>query len=184
MSLIKFLFRPFFHFFSLYLTNYVISYIPIRILRKTWLKLFLRMKIGKKTFIDMGSYYMSPWNIEVGNYTHINRGCFIDGRGGIKIGNNVSLSHKVSLVTGSHDINSIDNKYVKKEILIDDYVFVGINATILQGVHIGKGAVVCAGACVTKNLEPYGIYGGVPAKKIGERIRDLDYKCDPKTFFC
>lgn len=183
MSLIKLLFRPLFHFFTLYLTNYFFSYVPIRIIRKIWLRFFMQSKIGKKTYIDMGCYYMSPWKLSVGNYTHINRSCFLDCRGGISIGNSVSISHKVNLVTGSHDINSSGNDYISKPIKIEDYVFIGFGATVLQGVTVGKGAVICAGACLTKDAEPFGIYAGVPAKKIGTRNTGLSYRCNPHTFF-
>ena len=62
-------------------------------------------------------------------------------------------------------------------IVIDDYVWIGVGATILRGVHIGEGAVVCAGAVVVHDVLPYTVVGGVPAKKIGERNRGLDYKC-------
>lgn len=184
MRIIKFLLRPVFHLFTLYITNYFVSFIPIRIIRNFWLRMCMRMKIGKQTYIDLGCFYMQPWNIKIGSFTHINRGCFLDGRGVIEIGDSVSISHKVNIVTGSHDVNSVNNQYITNKIEIHDYAFIGVGATILQGVKIGKGAVVCAGACVTKDLEPFGIYAGIPAKKIGNRIQDLNYKCNPETFFC
>lgn len=184
MSFIKLVFRPLFHFFTLYLTNYFFSYVPIRIIRKIWLRFFMHSKIGKKTYIDMGCYYMCPFKLSVGNYTHINRECFLDCRGSIEIGNRVSISHRVNLVTGSHDINSSANDYISKPIKIEDYVFIGFGATILQGVTIGKGAVICAGACVTKNVAPYAVVGGIPAKVIRNRRHELNYKCNPHTFFC
>ena len=56
-------------------------------------------------------------------------------------------------------------------------MWIGAGATILKGVDIGEGAVVAAGAVVTKNVAPYSIVAGVPAKKIGERNKELDYKC-------
>jgi acetyltransferase-like isoleucine patch superfamily enzyme len=68
-------------------------------------------------------------------------------------------------------------------VIIDDYVWVGINATVLQGVRIGEGAVVAAGAVVTKNVEPYTIVGGIPAKQIGVRTKNLDYHCFWETAF-
>ena len=58
-----------------------------------------------------------------------------------------------------------------------------MGAVILQGVTIGKGAVVCAGAVVNKDVGDYEIVGGVPAKKIGERTRELDYHCRWDTPF-
>lgn len=132
----------------------------------------------------MGCYFMQPWKLKIGDFTHINQGCLLDSRGGIEIGNSVSISHRVNIVSASHDINSRENNYRIKPIRINDYVFVGVGATILQGVEIGTGAVICANACVTKDVLPYTIVAGVPAKKIGERSRDLNYKCNPGTFFC
>lgn len=143
------------------------------------------MRIGNKTYIDMGTYYLAPWRLSIGDYTHINRRCFIDARakGGVKIGSRVSISHNVSIVSGSHNVNDKNFAFAEGKIIIDDYVFIGINAIILKNVHIGEGAVISAGTVVTKNVEPYAIMAGVPAKVIGYRSKDLNYKCNPKTFF-
>lgn len=59
--------------------------------------------------------------------------------------------------------------------MIDDYVWICTGATVCANVHIGEGAVIAAGAVVTNDIEPYTIVGGVPAKKIGERNKNLDY---------
>ena len=122
-------------------------------------------------------YFQEVFNLRIGKYSHINRGCLLDARGGIVIGDSVSISHNVSLVTGGHDHQSSIFAGQFKPIVIDDYVWIGIGVIVLQGVHIGKGAVVCAGAVVTKDVGEYEIVAGVPAKKIGERNKDLDYKC-------
>lgn len=176
---------PFFHFVYYYVTNYIISFIPFRFIRMAWYRCILRMNLGKKVFIDMGTYFLSPWRLTIGNYSHINRRCFIDSRapGGVKIGSNVSISHNVSIVSGSHDVNDKNFAFTSGEIVIGDYAFIGVNAIILKNVHIGKGAVISAGAVVTKDVEPYAIMAGVPAKIIGYRSKILDYKCDPNTFF-
>lgn len=79
-------------------------------------------------------------------------------------------------MSGSHDVQDPDFKYNGEQIIIDDYVWIGVNATILKGVHIREGAVVSAGAVVTKDVEPYTIVGGIPAKVIGKRIKDLRYQ--------
>lgn len=182
---LKLVLKPFYHFFAYYITNYIIAFIPLRFVRIVWYKYMLRIKIGKRSFVDMGTYFLSPWRLSIGNYTHINRRCFIDSRafGGVKIGNSVSISHNVSIVSASHDVNDRAFSPTEGEIVIDDFVFIGINAIILKSVHIGKGAVICAGAVVTKDVEPYAIMAGVPAKLIGYRSKNLDYKCNPKTFF-
>lgn len=135
------------------------------------------MKIGNHTFIVRRSYIMEPRRITIGDYTHINRGCLIDGRGGIEIGNNVSVSYNVSVITGSHDVDSPTFFETDKPVRIGDNVWIGINATILPGVNIGKGAVIAAGAVVTKDVAPYAVVGGVPAKFIRERNHDINYHC-------
>lgn len=180
---IKAIIKPFYHFFAFYITNYLIAFVPIRFVRNFWYKCVLQTTIGKKTYIDMGIYFMCPWRLQIGSFTHINRRCFIDSRASVKIGNSVCISHSVSIITASHDINSKKFLSVEKEIVIGDYVFVGANATILQGVSIGTGAVVCAGSVVTKNIEPYSVVAGVPAKVISKRTKILDYGCNPHTFF-
>ena len=115
----------------------------------------------------------------IGSDTHINRQCTLDARGGLTIGSSVSISHGVIIMSGSHDVNSkhFNGKFLP--INISDYVWIGCGAIILQNVNIGKGAVIAAGAVVTKDIPPYSIAAGVPAKIIGERTKDLDYKCKP-----
>ncbi|MDR0792472.1 MAG: acyltransferase, partial [Chitinophagaceae bacterium] len=101
--------------------------------------------------------------------------CFFDGRNGITIGNKVSISHKVTLITESHDTDSPTFDTIRGKIIIEDYAWIGVNATILQGITIGEGAVVAAGAVVTKPVAPYTVVGGVPAKKIKDRVQNLNY---------
>ena len=170
--------------FIIYISNYFISFIPVRIVRKVWYKIVLHVKIGKKTDIDMGAYFIFPWRLSIGNNTHINRKCFIDARGRVNIGSSVCISHNVSIMTASHDMNSSDFSYQEKKIVIGDYCFIGVDAVILKGVKLGKGCVVCAGAVVTKDVEDFSIVGGVPAKVIGKRNPALDYKCKAGTYFC
>lgn len=173
--------RTFWYVVFLYLTNRIINYIPIVCFRYLWYRC-LGMNIAKSSQIDMGQYFLKPSQICLGEYSHINEGCILDARAGISIGNNVSISHRVVLMTGSHNINSSVLEYVHSPIVVNDYVFIGVNATILQGITIGRGAVVCAGAVVTKDVPKYAIVAGIPAKIIGYRNEQLDYKCKPRKF--
>lgn len=140
-------------------------------------------KIGKRSIVDMNSYFLSPEKLSIGNRSHINRHCTIDARGGVTIKNKVSISHNVTLCSAGHDCQSPDFDYISAPIIIEDYVWIGINATILKGVTIGRGAVIAAGSVVTKNCEPLGIYAGVPAKKIGERKDNMQYAMSKSLYY-
>jgi acetyltransferase-like isoleucine patch superfamily enzyme len=163
-------------FLYYFVLNDCLPLIPFWGIRKLFLR-FIGMKIGKGSFIMKNTYFMGPKNFSMGKCSHINRGCFVDARGTLKIGDNVSISHNVNIVSGGHDFQSESFALRHKPIYIDDYVWVGVGATILQGVHIGKGAVVCAGAVVSKDVGDFDVVAGVPAKKIKERTHNLNYQC-------
>jgi len=82
------------------------------------------------------------------------------------------------IYTLQHDMESPSFDAVGAPVIIEDYVYIGPRAIILPGVRIGYGAVVGAGAVVTKDVPPYAVVGGVPAKFIHERNHDLDYTPD------
>lgn len=159
-----------------YCVNDILPHIPFWCIRRGYLRL-CGARIGKGSFIMKKNYLLNPNRLTMGTYSHINRGCTIDCRGNITIGNSVSISHGVYIMTGSHDHQAKDFIGRFLPITIEDYVWIGVGAVILQNVHIGKGAIICAGAVVTKDVGDYEIVGGVPAKKIGERTKDLDYRC-------
>lgn len=159
-----------------YVTNHIISHIPYWKLRKLYYKI-LGMNIGRGSIINMNLYLVNAKQINIGVHTHINRNCFLDGRAGIIIGDSVSVSHNVSIITGGHDYNSSVFAGRYYPITIGNYVWIGVNATILQGVTIGDGAVIAAGAVVTKDVPPYTVVGGVPAKIVGSRNKELKYQC-------
>lgn len=165
-----------FDFWNIYVLNNIINHIPVWTLRKLYYKLFF-MKIGINSEINMSVIIWSPRKLVIGDYTHINRSCFLDARAGLIIGSSVSISHDVKIVTGSHDVNSKTFEGIFKPTIIKDYVWIGIGATVLQGVTVGKGAVIAAGSVVTKDVPPFSIVGGIPAKIIGQRSEVLDYKC-------
>ncbi|OIQ92724.1 galactoside O-acetyltransferase [mine drainage metagenome] len=147
-------------------------------IRFVFLKIMLK-DIGKNVLIDYGCYLRYPWRISIGSNVSLNRGCSIypsihidDAE--IIIGNNVSLGPGVTLFGAGHDHSFLSLPDTGKTIRISDYVWVGGGATILEGVTIGEGAIVAAAAVVTKDVPPYTVVAGIPAKIISKReIRDL-----------
>lgn len=134
------------------------------------------VKIGAGSSIHL-SVYLNRNQIIIGENSVINRRCYLDGRGGIIVADNVSVSPEVNLITASHDPNDPEFKYITGQITIEDFVWIGTRAIILPGVRIGKGAVIAAGAVVHKDVEPFTIVGGIPAKVIGTRSKELNYNC-------
>jgi galactoside O-acetyltransferase len=104
----------------------------------------------------------------------LNRGCILLADGGIVIGQNSNLGPMVCMVTGTHefsnpDVHITNQKNIFKKIVIEDDCWIGAAATILCGVTIGKGSVIGAGALVNKDIPPYSVAVGVPAKVIKKR---------------
>lgn len=162
--------------FFAWLANNIVAVIPFWCVRRAYYCM-MGLKIGHGSQLNMRTYLIGPGSFYMGDFSQVNPGCLIDCRGGIEIGSGVSISHRVMLVTGSHDVQSPVFEVVKAPIKIGNHAWIGAGATILKGVEIGEGAVVAAGAVVTKNVEPFTIVGGVPAQKIGARNKELDYKC-------
>lgn len=142
------------------------------------------VRIGKGSTLHMGVVFYDPKGVQIGEDTVIGEGAVLDGRDTLRIGNHVAFASEVMVYNSQHDIHDASFKAVTKPVVVKDYVFVGPRAIILPGVTIGEGAVVAAGAVVTKDVEPFTIVGGVPAVKIGERkAKDLSYKLGRPRLF-
>ncbi len=161
----------------------VVGLIPIHTFRILIYKMD-GVKIGRASHIHMGAQFFYPKNISIGHGTIIGQGAFLDGRDTLLIGDNVDIASDVMIYNSEHDIHSEDFKPILAPVEIGDYCFIGPRAIILPGVKVGKGAVVAAGAVVTKDVEENSIVGGVPAKVIGERkLRDFHYKLGRSRLF-
>jgi maltose O-acetyltransferase len=124
----------------------------------------------------MGCRFLNGRKVFFGERNVINFGCLFDGRRyAIKTGSDVSIGPEATLLTLGHDPQSPDFADRGGDVLIGDRVWIGYRALILPGVKIGEGAVVAAGAVVTREVEPFAIVAGVPARKISERTRKLNY---------
>ena len=114
-------------------------------------------------------------NISFGKNVFINAGCRFQDQGGITIGDGVLIGHNVILATANHALEpSKSRKLNYAPIKICDNAWIGSNSVILQGVTVGEWSVVAAGAVVTKDVEPFTVVGGIPAKFIRKIEDDRD----------
>lgn len=150
--------------------------VPSQTLRNTIYTRIYGLKLGVNSVIYNSCHIRCPENVVIGENTSIGDQCVLDGRAGLTIGNSVNISTGAWIWTAQHDPNDQGFGGLGAPVLIEDYAWVSSRTTILPGVTIGRGAVVAAGAVVTKSVAPFEIVGGVPAKKIGDRNRDLNYK--------
>jgi galactoside O-acetyltransferase len=134
------------------------------------------IKVGNN-FSSMGSDYLyaNEGKLIIGDNCSINTNVQIGASGGlIVIGDNVMIAPNVVIRAANHgfgrDTEMRFQPHTYGEIHIEDDVWIGSNAVITSGVRLAKGTVVGAGAVVTKSTEPYSMVGGVPARRIGERI--------------
>lgn len=126
-------------------------------------------KVGAKANIYASAKIWAPWNLEIGSYSCL--GCKVDcyNQGGIAIGSHTIISQKTYLCASTHDSTIPNFPLICKPIFIEDQVWVAADAFIGPGVTIGEGAVVGARSAVFKNVEPWTVVGGNPAKFIKKR---------------
>lgn len=159
----------------------IVGYVPCHMVRMLFYKYVFHMDIAENVVIYYGLEARYPWNIKIGRGSIIGDHAILDARFGIEIGENVNLSTGVWMWTLQHDVHSptfgIEGE--GKRIRIGDRAWISSRSTILPGCTVEEGCVVAASAVVTKSCsEPFGIYGGVPAKKIGVRNQNLIYVFD------
>lgn len=162
----------------------IVGYVPIHSIRKIF---YIASGIDMNFFsstIHMGANFFKPYNIQIGKDTIVGDHCFLDGRDKLKIGNHVGIASQVLIYNDQHNLhsNNYENSYGPVE--IEDYVFIGPRVIILPNVTIHKGAAVAAGAVVTKDIPENEIWGGIPAKKIGDReTKNFTYKLGRPMLF-
>lgn len=160
-----------------------VGYLPFHTCRKFIYRL-AGMKIGRKSAVHMWANFFQPKNIKIGEGSIIGDHIFLDGRAKLTIGNYVDIASDVMIYNSEHDIEAEDFSAREEPVEIGDYVFIGPRAVILPGVKVGKGAIIAAGAVVSKNVPDFAIVGGVPAKTIGERRnKNLKYKLGRARLF-
>jgi len=158
-------------------------------LRDWWYKyvVWRKFRIGKNFHCGRGTFLWAKNGLDIGDNFYLGKYSSIETN--CMIGNNVIIANHVGIV-GRYDHNyqqvgvpvrlamqmhdeDYDWKGKDELTIIGDDVWIGYGAIIMSGVHIGSGCIIASGAVVTKDTEPYTIYGGVPAKKISERFNSI-----------
>ncbi len=135
-----------------------------------WLLRLFGAKIGKRKCLVYGTANIfAPWNLEMDNHSCIGPHANIYNKDLIRIGSHSVISQGAYLCTASHDYNSPDHTLITKPIIVGDHVWIAAEAFVGMGVTIGEGAVVAARAVVNKDVEPWTVVGGNPAKYIKDR---------------
>jgi len=161
--------------------NSFLGRFPLHWIRRFYLRYYLGA-LGDGTSIQMGCRFLNGRKLFLGERNVINFGCLFDGRSyPIRTGHDVSIGPEAVILTLGHDPQSPVFADRGGEVQIGNHVWIAYRAIILPGIKIGNGAVVAAGAVVTKDVAPFEIVAGCPAKKVGERNPNLTYqlKCSP-----
>ena len=170
-------FRNFFVGFIRYI-DIQVGLIPSHHIRDFIYKYIFKVKIGKKSVIYYGAEIRNHSKLIIGNGSIIGDKAILDARNGIEIGDNVNFSTRVQIWTEQHDHKdsnfacTSDQSY---KVVVHNRAWIGPDVIILHSVEIGEGSVIAAGAVLTKNVPPFEIWAGIPAKKIGERNKNLSY---------
>lgn len=158
-----------------YIYNGIVGRLPSHILRESYLRAYLGA-YGSGTAVQMGCSFLNGRKVQLGARNVVNFGCLFDGRRfRITTGSDVSIGPEAAILTLGHDPQSPSFDLRGGDVAIGDRAWIGYRALVLPRVTIGEGAVVAAGAVVTKDVEAYTIVAGNPARVIGQRNRELSY---------
>lgn len=168
---------------KLFKIHFCSLHIPFWSVRRFVFKL-AGVKIGRGSIIHMGCKFFDPRGVTIGEDTMVGDNAFLDGRATLKIGSHTDIASQVLIYNSEHDLSDPKFGATCESVEIGDYCFIGPRSIILPGVKIGKGAVVGAGAVVTRDVPDFAIVGGVPAIAIGERkLKDFNYRLGRARLF-
>ncbi|MCH7974478.1 MAG: acyltransferase [Bacteroidetes bacterium] len=152
------------------------------------------ISIGHRTIIDDFTLIIAMGEpIKIGNFVHISSFCSITGKGGFEMEDLAGLAAGVRISTSDEDYaggTCLTNPTIfpefrrtfDKKVIIKKHAIIGTNSVILPGVTIGEGCAVGANSLITKDLEPWSVYIGIPAKKVKERPREIIQKLEIEMF--
>lgn len=158
----------------------MLAYMPISLLPGPigwWLRRHIlgrSISMGKNVKIDELVRVDRPCGLKIGDETFVGRGSFIHAGGTVDIGANVLIGPYVKIWSADHqfgdrNIPIREQGHEFSPVVIGDDAWLGVSCIVLKGVTIGRGAVIGAGSVVTKDVAPYCVVAGIPAKPIGSR---------------
>ena len=161
---------------ALHSWNLAVRHLPSRRLRRFWLRRLLG-EVAPGAFVGLNVELLAPQSIRIGPRSVVNAHCLLDGRGGeLNISSDVDIATHTHIWTLQHDPDDDEHNTQGGSVTIEDHAWIASRVTILPNVTIGRGAVIAAGAVVTKDVPPLAIVGGVPAQTIGQRKNALNYE--------
>jgi putative colanic acid biosynthesis acetyltransferase WcaF len=140
-----------------------------------WRAMLLRWfgaRIGRENFIYPSARIWAPWWLETGDVVTIASGVEVYNPGGVQLSHHAIVSQGAFLCGATHDYNSPAFPMTWRRIEIGPHAWVCARAVVLPGVKLGEGAVLGAAAVASRDLEPWGVYAGNPARKVAERNRE------------
>lgn len=147
-----------------------------KVIRYIWVSLAKRQCCIYGKRLKVNGYSQFSKYTHIGDYANFN-GMIIQGHGKVKIGDYFHSGMDCLIITDNHNYEGeaipYDSTYVVKDVIIDDFVWIGSRVIILGGVHIGEGAIIQAGSVVVSDIPPYAIAGGNPAKVF--KYRDIEH---------
>ncbi|MCJ1968891.1 acyltransferase [Lactococcus carnosus] len=161
--------------------NSVVCYIPFWFIRRFFYQIF-GLKLLKGSRISVKTVVVSPKKIILGKRVIINENCILDGRGGLIIGNDVSISMGSKIITASHKSSSSSFEYKSSETVIENNVWLGVDAIILDNSYLREGVIISAGSVFKGESERLGIYSGNLAKKVAIRKLKKNYEIEYHPF--
>lgn len=155
-----------------YVFNYWVTYFPVYFFRLCYIKYLMQIDVGRNSFIHMGCLFYD--GVSIGKNSVIGRSCHLLGH--IFIGDNVSVTAQTYIFSSSHYKDSPTFEAFTKPVVISDRAWIGARAVITPGITVGVGAVLGANSTATRDIPDYEVHAGSPARKIGQRTRDLSYQ--------
>lgn len=138
-----------------------------------WKRFLLRMfgaRIGKGVIIKPSVNIKYPWKLHVGDHSWIGEKTWIDNLGKVSIGAHCCISQGAMLLCGNHNYKKDRFDLIVGDIILENGTWIGAQSVVCPGITCGEHSVLSVGSVATRNLDPYGIYQGIPATKVKDRV--------------